>query len=79
MAGGLIIFFLKLKGRSVTLLQLAIGTIAVFPLLGLLLHCPTADIAGLNAAYPDGLAAPLPLTHTHTHTHTHTLLLSLSL
>ena len=52
--GGLIIFLLKLKGRRVSLLQLVMSAIAVFPLLGLLLHCPTADIAGITAAYPDG-------------------------
>ena len=54
MVGGLLIFFLKLKGRRVALLQMAIAVFAVFPLLGLLLHCPTSDIAGITAAYPDG-------------------------
>ena len=52
--GGLIIYCLKLKGRRVGLLQLTVSVIAVLPLLGLLLHCPTSDIAGITADYPDG-------------------------
>ncbi|CAI8032338.1 Solute carrier organic anion transporter family member 4A1 [Geodia barretti] len=52
--GGLIIYCLKLKGRRVSLLQLVISGVAVLPLLGLLLHCPTSDIAGITTSYPDG-------------------------
>ena len=54
MVGGLIIYFLKLKGKKVSLLQLVISAVAVLPLLGLLLHCPTSDIAGITTSYPDG-------------------------
>jgi hypothetical protein len=38
----------------VSLLQLVISGVAVLPLLGLLLHCPTSDIAGITTSYPDG-------------------------
>ena len=52
--GGLIIHFLKIKGRQVALLQLALSVLAIFPLLGILIHCPTFDLAGVTTAYPDG-------------------------
>ena len=57
--GGLLIFLLKLKGRKVALLQLASSVFAVLPLLGLLIHCSTSDIAGITTSYPDGLAHSL--------------------
>lgn len=52
--GGLIIYFSKAKGRRLPLTQLAISAIAVLPFLGLLITCPTSQIAGITAAYPDG-------------------------
>lgn len=53
-AGGLIIYFLKAKGRQVPLIQLTMGAVAILPLLGLLISCPTSQIAGITADYPDG-------------------------
>lgn len=52
--GGLIIYFLKAKGHQIPLVQLAMGAVAILPLLALLISCPTSQIAGITAAYPDG-------------------------
>lgn len=54
LAGGLIIYFTKAKGRRVPLIKwiLTVLTICVIPIF--LIHCSTINLVGIKQSYPDG-------------------------
>lgn len=51
--GSLILFLTKSKGRKMVVILLTITCITMPFLLGFLLHCPTAKLAGVVQPYAD--------------------------
>ena len=55
MSGALIVHFVKLKGKGITIF-VGITSIIIIPAIcGLLLHCPSFKIAGITTTYPNRL------------------------
>ena len=53
LGGAIIIYIFKFKGAKVALLALAI-TLCVIPFsFGVLIHCPTIQVAGITTPYPN--------------------------
>lgn len=52
--GGLIIFFMKSRGRSVALINWVVTLIALLPTLVFIVYCPTLELVGVTVEYPDG-------------------------
>lgn len=53
MGGAIIIYVFKLKGSRVALLGLIISVCVIPFSLGVLIHCPSTQVAGINVPYPN--------------------------
>ena len=53
-AGALIIYFTKSKGREVALINWIVSLLIILPVLVFLVHCPTLNLSGITVPYSDG-------------------------
>ena len=53
-AGALIIYFTKSKGRQVALINWIVSLLIILPVLVFLVHCPTLNLSGITVPYSDG-------------------------
>ena len=53
-AGALIIYFTKSKGRQVALINWIVSLLIILPVFVFLVRCPTLDLAGVTVPYSDG-------------------------
>ena len=53
-AGALIIYFTKSKGRQVALINWIVSLLIIPPVFVFLIHCPTLNLTGVTVPYADG-------------------------